>query len=151
MTIAIEELREVTDEVVDAFGRLLPQLSASARPLDAAAIRAIVASPAVTLLIARSDDKIVGTLSLVVFRIPTGTRAWIEDVIVDEAAGRQGIGTALVREAIRIAKAASARTVDLTTRPARVAAGNLYERAGFEQRETRVYRYKFNRAPTSSA
>ena len=143
MAISIEQLGEVTDEVVDAFGRLLPQLSTSAAALGADAIRAIVTSPAVTLLIARSDDKIVGTLSLVVFRIPTGIRAWIEDVIVDAAAGRQGIGTALVKEAVRIAEAAGARTIDLTTRPARVAAGNLYENAGFHQRDTRVYRYKF--------
>lgn len=141
MAIAIEELREVTDEVVEAFTRLVPQLSASAMPLDATALREIVSSPAVTVLIARSDDTIIGTLSLVVFRIPTGTRAWIEDVVVDAAAGRQGTGTALVREAVELATKAGARSVDLTTRPARVAAGNLYERAGFTQRETRVYRY----------
>jgi ribosomal protein S18 acetylase RimI-like enzyme len=141
MAIAISELREVTDEVVEAFARLLPQLSTSAAPLNATAIRELVSSPAVTVLIARSDDAIVGTLSLVVFRIPTGTRAWIEDVIVDATAGRQGTGTALVREAVSRAVQAGARSVDLTTRPARVAAGNLYERAGFTQRDTRVYRY----------
>jgi ribosomal protein S18 acetylase RimI-like enzyme len=141
MAIAISELHEVTDEVVEAFARLLPQLSTSAAPLNATAIRELVSSPAVTVLIARSDDAIVGTLSLVVFRIPTGTRAWIEDVIVDAAAGRQGTGTALVREAVSRAVQAGARSVDLTTRPARVAAGNLYERAGFAQRDTRVYRY----------
>jgi ribosomal protein S18 acetylase RimI-like enzyme len=151
VTIAIAELGEVTEEVVDAFGRLLPQLSTSAQPLDAAAIRAISASAGVTVLIARSEDKIVGTLSLVVFRIPTGPRAWIEDVVVDEGAGRQGIGTALVREAIRIAEAAGARTVDLTTRPSRVAAGNLYERTGFQQRETRVYRYTLDREQANQA
>jgi ribosomal protein S18 acetylase RimI-like enzyme len=143
VAVTIEELREVTDDVVEAFGRLLPQLSRSAKPLDAAAIRALVSSPAVTVLLARSDDKIIGTLSLVLFRIPTGVRAWIEDVVVDAAAGRQGTGTALVRAAVELARAAGARTVDLTTRPARVAAGNLYERAGFSQRETRVYRYTF--------
>jgi ribosomal protein S18 acetylase RimI-like enzyme len=142
MAIAISELREVTDEVVEAFARLLPQLSTSAAPLSATAIRELVSSPAVTVLIARNDDAtIIGTLSLVVFRIPTGTRAWIEDVIVDAAAGRQGTGTALVREAVGRAVQAGARSVDLTTRPARVAAGNLYERAGFTQRDTRVYRY----------
>jgi ribosomal protein S18 acetylase RimI-like enzyme len=141
--ITIEELREVTDEVVDAFAKLLPQLSSSAKPLDPAMIKDLVASAAVTVLLARSDDKIVGTLSLVVFRIPTGTRAWIEDVVVDAAAGRQGAGTALVRAAVDQARAAGARSVDLTTRPSRVAAGNLYERAGFQQRETRVYRYTF--------
>jgi ribosomal protein S18 acetylase RimI-like enzyme len=143
VAVTIEELREVTDDVVDAFARLLPQLSRSAKPLDAAAIRALVSSPAVTVLLARSDDKIIGTLSLVLFRIPTGVRAWIEDVVVDAAAGRQGTGTALVRAAVEHARAAGARTVDLTTRPSRVAAGNLYERAGFHQRETRVYRYSF--------
>jgi ribosomal protein S18 acetylase RimI-like enzyme len=144
VAIDIEELGEVTADVVEAFGRLLPQLSSSAKPLDAAAIRELAASHAVTVLIARSDEKIVGTLSLVIFRIPTGTRAWIEDVIVDGAAGRQGTGTALVREALRFAAAAGARTVDLTTRPARVAAGDLYERVGFAQRDTRVYRYTFS-------
>lgn len=141
MAIAISELREVTDDVVEAFARLLPQLSTSAAPLDATAIRDIVSSPAVIVLIARSDETIIGTLSLVIFRIPTGTRAWIEDVVVDSAAGRHGIGTALVREAVERATKAGARSVDLTTRPARVAAGNLYERAGFTQRDTRVYRH----------
>lgn len=143
MPITIEELREVTDDVVDAFARLLPQLSRSAKPLDAAAIKDLASSSAVTVLLAKSDNKIIGTLSLVMFRIPTGGRAWIEDVVVDTAAGRQGTGTALVRAAVERARAAGVRTVDLTTRPARVAAGNLYERAGFTQRETRVYRYTF--------
>jgi ribosomal protein S18 acetylase RimI-like enzyme len=141
MAIAIEELREVTDEVVEAFARLLPQLSTSATPKDGTALREIVSSPAVTVLLARDEDGIIGTLSLVVFTIPTGTRAWIEDVVVDTAAGRKGTGTALVREAVDRAVKAGARSVDLTTRPSRVAAGNLYERAGFTQRDTRVYRY----------
>lgn len=143
MTVAIEELTDVTDEVVEAFTRLLPQLSTSAKPLDAAAIRTVVSSPSVTVLLARDGGKIIGSLSLVVFRIPTAVRAWIEDVVVDGAAGRKGTGTALVQEAVERARAAGARTVDLTTRPSRVAAGNLYEKAGFTQRETRVYRYTF--------
>jgi len=142
--ITIEELREVTDEVVDAFASLLPQLSGSAKPLDAAAIEDVVSSPSVTVLLARDEGKIIGSLSLVVFRIPTAVRAWIEDVVVDAAAGRRGTGTALVQEAVARAKAAGARTVDLTTRPSRVAAGNLYEKAGFEQRDTRVYRHRFD-------
>ncbi|HYK68480.1 MAG TPA: GNAT family N-acetyltransferase [Streptosporangiaceae bacterium] len=143
MTVAIEELTDVTDEVVEAFSRLLPQLSTSAKPLDAAAIRTVVSSPSVTVLLARDEGKIIGSLSLVVFRIPTAVRAWVEDVVVDQAAGRKGTGTALVQEAVERAKAAGARTVDLTTRPARVAAGNLYEKVGFQQRDTRVYRYSF--------
>ncbi len=144
MTIAVETLDEVTDEAVEAFGRLLPQLSRSAKPLDAAALAAVASSPAVTVLVARSDDRIVGSLSLVIFRIPTGLRAWIEDVVVDEAARGQGVGAMLTREALRLARAADVRTVDLSTRPSRVAAGRLYEREGFKQRETRMYRYSFD-------
>ena len=143
MTIAVEILDEVTDEVVEAFARLLPQLSSSAKPLDAAAIAALASSPATIVLLARSDGLIAGSLSLVMFRIPTGLRAWIEDVVVDESARGQGIGEVLTREALRLAEAAGARTVDLTTRPSREAAGRLYERAGFRQRESRLYRYSF--------
>jgi ribosomal protein S18 acetylase RimI-like enzyme len=139
--VTVEVLREVTDEVVEAFARLVPQLSATTAPPDRAALDRIVGSPAVTLLIARAGGKIVGTLTLVMFPIPTGLRAWIEDVVVDEAAGRQGIGTELSVEALRIARAAGARTVDLTSRPSREAAGRLYEKVGFTPRETRVYRY----------
>lgn len=141
MTVAVEVLDEVTDEAVEAFGRLLPQLSSSAAPPDAATLAGIVGSPAVTVLMARSDGRIVGSLTLAMFPIPTGLRAWIEDVVVDEAARGQGIGASLTEEAIRRAREAGARSVDLTTRPSREAAGRLYERAGFHQRETRLYRY----------
>jgi ribosomal protein S18 acetylase RimI-like enzyme len=139
--VTVEVLREVTDEVVEAFARLVPQLSKTSVPPDRAALDRIVSSPAVTLLVARTDGRISGTLTLVMFPIPTGMRAWIEDVVVDEAAGRKGIGTELSREALRIAQQAGARTVDLTSRPSRVAAGRLYEKIGFQPRETRVYRY----------
>ena len=92
VTIGVEVLGDVTDEVVEAFGRLLPQLSSSAKPLDAAAITALAASPAVTVLLARCDGRIAGSLTLAMFPIPTGLRAWIEDVVVDDAARGQGIG-----------------------------------------------------------
>jgi ribosomal protein S18 acetylase RimI-like enzyme len=143
VTIAVEVLDEVTDEAVEAFGRLLPQLSSSAAPPDAAALAVIVGSPAVTVLIARSDGHIVGSLTLAMFPIPTGLRAWIEDVVVDEAARGQGVGALLTQEAMRLARDAGARSLDLTTRPSRASAGRLYERAGFQQRETRLYRYSF--------
>jgi ribosomal protein S18 acetylase RimI-like enzyme len=139
--VRVEILQEVTDEVVAAFGQLLPQLSRSAPPLDRAGLDRIVGSAATTLLIARAGDQVVGTLSLVMFRIPTGLRAWIEDVIVDQAARGQGIGEALTVEALRLAEQAGARTVDLTSRPSREAAGRLYERLGFQSRSTRMYRY----------
>ena len=146
MDVEIEVLREVTPEVVEAFARLVPQLSKSAPPLDGNALQAIASAQANSVLIARVGGEIVGTLTLVVFPIPTGTRAWIEDVIVDEPArgkefGGKRVGEALTNEAIAIAAKAGARTVDLTTRPARVAAGKLYERLGFQQRDSRVYRY----------
>ena len=143
MTVRVEELREVTDEVVETFNRLLPQLSRSAPPLDRAGLERIAGSDATTLLVAWADGRMAGTLSLVMFPIPTGLRAWIEDVVVDEAARGQGIGEALTVEALRLAEAAGARTVDLTSRASLEAAGRLYERVGFQARETRFYRYAF--------
>jgi ribosomal protein S18 acetylase RimI-like enzyme len=144
VTIAVEVLDQVTDDVVEAFGRLLPQLSSSAKPLDSATLQTVASAPAVTVLLARGDDgQIAGSLTLAMFPIPTGVRAWIEDVVVDEAARGQGVGAVLTERALQIARRAGARTVDLTTRPSREAAGRLYERAGFQQRETRLYRYSF--------
>jgi ribosomal protein S18 acetylase RimI-like enzyme len=141
VTVQVEVLSKVTDEVVEAFGRLLPQLSGSAPPLDRAALENIVASPASTVLLARSAGAIVGSLTLAMFPLPTGLRAWIEDVVVDESARGQGAGGTLLLAALRQATAAGARTVDLTSRPSRAAAGRLYERAGFVLRDSRVYRY----------
>jgi ribosomal protein S18 acetylase RimI-like enzyme len=141
VTLQVEVLDKVTGEVVEAFGRLLPQLSRSAPPLGQADLEAIVGCPANTVLLARSAGTITGTLTLVMFPLPTGLRAWIEDVVVDESARGQGAGEKLTREAMRIAAQAGARTVDLTSRPSREAAGRLYERIGFEIRDSRVYRY----------
>lgn len=141
VTVQVEVLTKATDEAVEALARLLPQLSSSAIGLDQAALARMIDHDASTVLIARSDGIIAGTLTLVMFPIPTGLRAWIEDVVVDQAAGRQGIGSALTLEAIRIAREAGARTVDLSSRPSRVAAGKLYEKLGFQIRDTRMYRY----------
>ena len=141
MTVQVEVIEKVTGEVVEAFGRLLPQLSKSAPPLGQAELDALVQYPANTVLVARSAGAITGTLTLVMFPLPTGVRAWIEDVVVDESARGQGIGEALTHEALRIAREAGVRTVDLTSRPARVAAGRLYERLGFKIRDSRLYRF----------
>jgi ribosomal protein S18 acetylase RimI-like enzyme len=137
----IEEARQVTDELVSAIGGLVGQLSRSAEPPAAAELEEIVGSPASHLLVARDESgAIVGILTLALFRIPTGVRAWIEDVVVDENVRGGGVGESLTREALRLAAEAGARTVDLTSRPSREAANRLYERIGFERRETNVYR-----------
>jgi ribosomal protein S18 acetylase RimI-like enzyme len=139
--VQIEVVEQVTDEVVTAFERLLPQLSRSAPALDAAALGAVAHFPGNHLLVARLDGEIVGTLTLVTFPIPTGLRAWIEDVVVDEAGRGTGVGAQLTQAAIRLAHAAGARTVDLTSRPSREAANRLYERLGFQVRDSKVYRF----------
>jgi ribosomal protein S18 acetylase RimI-like enzyme len=140
VTIEVELVREVTDEVVEAFGRLLPQLSTSARRLDARALTAIATWQGNSLLLARVDGVIVGALTLVVFPIPSGMRARIEDVVVDTAARGKGVGAALTEHALTIARQLDARTVDLTSRPSREAANRLYERMGFARRDSSVYR-----------
>ena len=132
----------MSDELVAAIARLVGQLSASALRPSAAALEAIVASPASRLLLARGrDGRVVGMLTIVLFPIPTGIRAWIEDVVVDEDARGQGVGALLTQAALDLAVAHGARTVDLTSRPDREAANRLYARLGFEQRQTNVYRY----------
>jgi len=141
--IIVAEATEATPEVVQALRDLLPQLSSSAPPLAEEHIREMVASPATVVLVARDGtDKIVGTLTLALFRIPSGMRAWIEDVITDEAARGQGVGEELTRAALEVARTAGARTVDLTSAPKREAANRLYERVGFERRDTNVWRYE---------
>lgn len=138
----IVEATTVTDELVRAFATLIPQLSSSNPPPTAAELAEIIAAPATQLLLAVDDDgTVLGALTLAVFRIPTGLRAWIEDVVVDDAARGRGVGEALNQEALVRARAAGATTVDLTSRPSREAANRLYQRIGFQQRTTNVYRY----------
>jgi ribosomal protein S18 acetylase RimI-like enzyme len=137
----IFEATEVTDELVAAFQALTPQLSSSNPAPGRAELQEIVDSPAVILLMARDEGRLVGSLSLVVFRIPTGVRAWIEDVVVDQNTRGKGIGEALTRKALEIAAGYGVKTVDLTSRPSREAANRLYQRVGFQQRQTNLYRY----------
>lgn len=144
MGAEVEEATEATEEVVAAVQRLVPQVSSSAPIPTAEDVRELVDSPATVLLVARAGEggEIVGMLTLALFRIPTGLRAWIEDVVVDAEATRQGIATALTRAALARAAEAGARTVELTSRPSREAANLLYQKVGFVPRETNVYRYQ---------
>jgi ribosomal protein S18 acetylase RimI-like enzyme len=142
MPITVEICQQVTDEVAAAFERLVPQLSSSARVPSRSELNEIAANE--SLLIARDSDQdnlIVGSLTLVTFRIPTGVRAWIEDVVVDEAARGKGAGEALTRRALERAAELGSKTVDLTSRPTREAANRLYQRVGFELRHSNLYRY----------
>ncbi len=142
--VEVAAVRAATAELVEAFARLLPQLSSSARPLTLEDLDHIVSAPCNTLLVARdpaAGDRIVGTLTLVTFRIPTALRAWIEDVVVDADARGRGVGEALTLAAVRLAQQRGARTIDLTSRQSRIAAHRLYEKAGFHIRDTSVYRY----------
>ncbi len=141
--VAIEVVGTVYDELVDAWGRLLPQLSSTAAPITLDALKRIVASDGTTMLVARLDGQIVGSLTVVVFAIPTGIRAWVEDVVVDPSSRGRGVGEVLTRAAIAIAQQRGARTVDLSSRPSREAANRLYQRVGFRLRETLVYRYTY--------
>jgi ribosomal protein S18 acetylase RimI-like enzyme len=141
MSVEIEVVQHATEEVVRAFDRLLPQLSRSAKRLDAEALQKLVTWPGIRLLVARVEGQVVGALTLVMFPIPSGWRAWIEDVVVDEKARGRGVGEALTREGVRLAREDGARTLDLTSRPSRAAANRLYERVGFQLRDSKVFRF----------
>ena len=138
--VKVEIATTLTPTIVDAVERLVPQLSRSAAPPTTEELGELVSSPATDLFIAIDDGTIIGMSTLVTFRIPTGLRAWIEDVVVDEAAGRQGVGSALTQAMVDRARELGCRTVDLTSRPSREAANRLYQRAGFVPRETNIYR-----------
>ena len=141
MSATIEIATESTDELVQAMAVLIPQLSKSNPPPSRADLNAIISSEASVLFIARVNGKIAGALTLATFRIPTGVRAWIEDVVVDADARGHGVGEALNMAAIAEARSRGAITVELTSRPSREAANRLYQRIGFVQRETNIYRF----------
>ena len=138
----VEIAKRVDNDLVVAFQRLIPQLSKSNPAPTKEQLESVVASDSSHILLAKLDGVIVGSLTLVIFHIPTGIRAWIEDVVVDAEARGKGIGEALNKFALSEAIHHGATTVDLTSRPSREAANRLYRRIGFEQRETNVYRYK---------
>lgn len=140
----VEIATTLTPAIVDAVERLVPQLSRSSPPPTTSELGEVVSSPATDLFIAiDSTGTVVGMATLVTFRIPTGMRAWIEDVVVDEAGRGHGVGDALTRAMVERARELGCRTVDLTSRPSREAANRMYQRAGFVARDTNVYRYEF--------
>lgn len=146
MSAQIEVVSDSSDaavaELTSALERLLPQLSSSAPP-SADYVRLMVDDPTSIVFVARLDGQIVGALTLVFCRIPTGIKTWIEDVVVDDAARGHGVGDALNRAALDAARDRGVKGVSLTSRPSREAANRLYQRIGFTARQTNVYRYDF--------
>ena len=139
--VHVEAALTADPELYEALARLVPQLSSSAALPTAYDLETIVENPATTLFVAReAGGQIVGSLTLAVFRTPAGVRAWIEDVVVDEEARGRQIGPAMIEAAVEAARRAEARTVDLTSRPDRESANRMYQRLGFERRDTNVYR-----------
>ena len=134
MIVEIEICTKIDDEVINAFTRLLPQLSKTSESPAHKDLEEIIGHSACNVLLARAEKKIVGSLTLVIFPLPTGKRAWIEDVVVDKSIRGLGVG--------EIAKMQGVRTIDLTSRPSREAANRLYKRLGFKERATNVYRYE---------
>ena len=141
LAIQVAPVMSASADVLAACHRLIPQLSTSSAPISAQELEEIIESDTTVLFAARSGQEIVGLLTLAIFRIPTGVRAWIEDVVVDNQARGKGVGDALNRAALAEAERRGAKTVDLTSRPSREAANRLYQRLGFKQRDTNVYRY----------
>ena len=138
----IEQADEVTDELLLALEHLIPQLGVNKTSPSREALTSLLRSEAPSLLIARYPDRngeIVGTLTLAVYRVPTGIRSIVEDVIVDERFRRKGIARALIEHAIELAREAGAVGVALTSNPTRAAANLLYQKLGFQQRETNSY------------
>jgi ribosomal protein S18 acetylase RimI-like enzyme len=139
----VDEVSALDDALCAALAQLLPQLSSSAAPLTREVLEKIVASPATALFVARDEsDRVVGMLTLATFLTPTGVRAWIEDVVVETEQRGKGTGAALVGAALDRTRKIGARTVDLTSNPSRTEANALYQKLGFEPRETNVYRFE---------
>ena len=131
-------MTEATDELVEMFGGLLPQLTEARTPPTLAQLQDVVSNQ--TLLVARDDDgQILGTLTFVLYRVASGVKGRIEDVIVDESARGQGVGETLVREGMRLANEAGVLMLELTSMPYRQSANRLYKRLGFVRKPTNVY------------
>lgn len=139
----IERLTHIDEHIVDAFRRLMPQLTSRRTDSSLATLERVISSEETHLFVAIDEEKIIGTLTLLFYQIPSGRKAWIEDVIVDQQVRGKGVGTALMWHALQIARSQGAEKVDLTSHPDRKAANKLYQKMGFRFRESNVYRYEF--------
>jgi ribosomal protein S18 acetylase RimI-like enzyme len=136
----IEIVTQFSHTLLTEINSLIPQLSQSAVAISEVEFREIIESDTTHLLLALEQDRFCGMLTLAIFRIPTGIRAWIEDVVVYEADRGKGVAQSLLEAGIELASSKGAKTLDLTSRPARVSANRLYQKVGFKHRDTNVYR-----------
>ena len=135
----IYQCNTISRELLQAFENLIPQLSADYKMPSREYFEQIVQSEN-TILIVAEKDKIIGSLTLIINQIPTAKKAWIEDVVVDKNSRGQGIGKKLIEFAIELAREKGISKIDLTSRPERIAANELYQKLGFKRRKTNVYR-----------
>lgn len=139
----IDIAHRADDELYEAFQRLVPQLTSNNPPPTREDLAALIQEPSSTLMVARNENgQTIGALSLTVYRVPTGIRSIIEDVVVEISARGQGVGEALMRRAIEVARGRGAGNISLTSNPRRAAANRLYVKMGFEKRETNAYQLK---------
>ena len=143
--INISELTETSSSVLQSINELLPQLSSSAQVISMDRLSELVESDNTIIFLGTDDSgQILGMLSIIVMKIPTGNKAWIEDVVVDQSARGKGMGKALMNHALEKAKELAVKSVDLTYRPSREKANMLYKSLGYKIRETNVYRHKIS-------
>lgn len=138
--VEIIEISEASNEILSQVNGLLTQLSKSASPLSLESLDILAKSESTNLFVAKEGKKVWGMLSLVLFPIPTGTKAWVEDVVVDSSARGKGIGKALMNHALKKVREKRGKSIDLTSRPSRETANKLYQSLGYQKRETNVYR-----------
>jgi GNAT superfamily N-acetyltransferase len=138
--VRVDQVTEATPEIYAALERLLPQLNSQLPIPTMERLRAIVADPAVSLLLAREDERVVGTTTVIVYTTPFWIKARLDEVVVDEAARGKGVGEALVKASLDLARNKGVEVVELQSGLRREAAQRLYVRMGFKLRETNVYR-----------
>lgn len=138
----IEAVHEPTPELQAALARLLPQLNPTLPVPDLERLRRLLADPAVTLLVAKEKDKVIGTTTVIVYTTPFWIKARLDEVVVDEAARGTGVGEALVKAALEVGRRHGAQIAELQSarRPERASAHRLYVRLGFEIRDSDIFR-----------
>lgn len=137
----IKDIAIVDENVINAFNRLLPQLTNDIQMPSKEYLQSLAESENTHLIIAYDGNVIIGTTTLIINKLPSGIKAWIEDVIVDDTVRGKGVGKQLVNFAIKLAKEKGIKKIDLTSNPQRVAANGLYIKLGLKKRDTNMYRF----------